>query len=506
MIRYIGNVVHFLFLKCELNRKSSIDSFFKTQDLNNKNNMSQNSKQSRKRNMEENEEENSIKYVKANIIIPDISYLLVFCFLRLKDLCRIVQCSKKMKQMVISSTFISMYHNNKERIKFNDVKFGQAIILNPLCKLIQNTTIPKYCPLFVITLLPLNFPRLHTLSLEIDWRKQENQNDNIDFISVFQFLSPGLRQLSVEVVSFLSFPTPPSVRQFQTALSCFTCLKRLNLKEWWSHSFDDVSFIKHMQQLETFECNFSVVRDIDNIIDHIRALPSLTKLNLPRLYEYSLIDESAANKQLENLCVHSKHLKHLGSIHGNGIDGQQHCARLLSLLPCLETIDLSLSSESYQDNPVFPKAMQKLIKTLYICRRIINQDDILTIKSLPKITSLNLNCCEIDCLNLQTILCGLACQLEILEINALYIVGTLHYCELSFLSISKCTKLKSLKLSNIIGLVQSEIPLMLNCKQLTCIQLNMRLYPPEFKEELNNTFSIPSTAFPKLKYAHFLFV
>jgi hypothetical protein len=448
------------------------------------------------------------------IDIPDISYFLIFCFLDISELSVVSRCNKKTRQIVTAPSFLNMYYNN-QRFLIQSLDYINEMIQSPLHQLVQNISLDDRCSLYVITLLPY-FTRMHTLNLSMDWGGGDH-NLGVEFISIFKLLAARLRKLSIEIIRPpSSFLAKNNFQHFQAALSGCTEIVYFNLDSRYNRCFSNVSFLKQMQSLQTFESDFVFGDpDSDYLIQCIRSLPSLTHLNLCCYFDHnsnrfnSGDDDDAESthivRQLKKLCAQPgapPKLKHIGCIYGDIVNYEQS-AHHLSQLPSLQTIDFEMRRFN-----MFPHPLCKFIRKLKISGKTqgnkLKEEDMLSITGLPNLTSLEIYSCQIDCSTLQHIIFGLASQLEELEIFGTYQLSSAPYhknCELSFLTLSQCTLLKSLSLSNLDGLMQCQIPLLKKCHQLT--NICVKGLSSEMQQAMANTFKIPSNLFPKLEYVCF---
>jgi hypothetical protein len=102
--------------------------------------------------------------------IPDISYQLIFCFLDLRELTHIAQCSRDYKRIVTNQSFMNMYKNTEEvSLPVNNVnnRSWHLLIASPFQKAVQNIKFNYRYPLEIFNLFS-QFTNLKKLNLYIE--------------------------------------------------------------------------------------------------------------------------------------------------------------------------------------------------------------------------------------------------------------------------------------------------------------------------------------------------
>jgi hypothetical protein len=361
--------------------------------------------------------------------IPDVSYHLIFCFLQLEELSLIAQCSKDFKRIVMDPSFVNMFHHSdvleikdEEDIKrFRHVIRKAKMDTQILCRLSRTNFLHR-------------FNRLESLDLTIDFA--DSKNFDYDITPVFQALGPKLRQLKVIIYEWPIGALPPlSFLQFQNALCHLESLTSLNLNNYLP-IFTNVSFLTKMIHLQTFICNSPTKK----MIKCLSFLPELTHLG-----GFSFTGGNHSINELKELCMALSKTKliHLGrfQIGGSNYDSAENYQSFLKTLNHLETIDI-IAFGNYAKIPSL-SLLGKWVDHLHIYWRSFKDEDVSTIINLPNLKSIKLERVFIQNFQLEVLISGLSSRLEKLEIS------DMCHNEISFGTLSKCTKLKSHILKNV---------------------------------------------------------
>jgi hypothetical protein len=382
----------------------------------------------------------------SNNIIPDISYHLIFCFLSLRQLPLIAQCSKEYKRIVTELSFLNMFRH-KYAMELFKIKNKQQIELlskSPFHHAIRGIIMhDTYGNLLSNSIYFIQFYKLISLDIAIDWC--EDRKQNFDIKPVFQALGPGLLKLKIIV---FNNPYKSSPWNFQKALLFLTSLTSLELNKVFP---TDCSFLSHMKQLRSFSCDFD-----------------LTHLYL----NYSSPSDNSFVYQMRNVCteLENSKLKNIGSFkYFTNIPKKQEseCLQLLNRFNQLETIDIK-----FVCNDKIPTFLGKWIQNLEFHQRTITDRDMSDmIINLPNLKSITLESCMIQPLQIKNLINGLCKRLEVLCINS---ENGFHvtYFQVPFDSLFTCTKLKSLKLALVYDLEMNKIDeLFICCKQLKSVEI-----------------------------------
>jgi hypothetical protein len=100
--------------------------------------------------------------------VHDISYHLVFCFLTLKELAVIVQCSREFRRLVTMQSFISMY-SSKEIIKLNINQSLNSLAKSPFRFFVYNISLQYFPGMNLTSFTTLNltsFSRLNSVTVD----------------------------------------------------------------------------------------------------------------------------------------------------------------------------------------------------------------------------------------------------------------------------------------------------------------------------------------------------
>jgi hypothetical protein len=380
--------------------------------------------------------------------IPGISYHLIFCFLTLKELTLISQCSNEFRQLVTNKQFLNMY-SWKKMITFSDRGATYLISSSPFKCVVEH----------------------------IEFSKPHRSSDDFD--------SP---KYSIFLLHFFK------------VLPLFLNLTTLEIEFLYSINMNNIniSSICQLTKLESLFIHFgmNLIHLVSTqIIDTVRLLPRLEILDVFNLFNFD--EDPDALSKLQHLCEQPgapQELKTIRSISG-GIYQIQHleCYRLLQQIPKLDTVEFL----SWNGVSSFPVSLARWVQKIDIYHRYIVDDDIMALSKLNRLDSIGLMGCEISSASLAQLIAVHSKRLKELKINDLFSTADL----ISFATISQCTELTQLLLSKCLGLVADEFHLLNNCKKLQEIQLsycgfNMN----DLSIDQQNALKIPSRIFPLLEH------
>jgi hypothetical protein len=132
----------------------------------------------------------------SNQYIPDISFHLIFCFLKLKELPHIEQCCHRFKRLVTNESFLKMFSSShQEEViilptnKKNDSRRWNLLIASPFQSLVQNVEL-YYNDFSLEEALPLfeQFKHLHNLNLNYIRFENINQFSSISQLKKLETL------------------------------------------------------------------------------------------------------------------------------------------------------------------------------------------------------------------------------------------------------------------------------------------------------------------------------
>jgi hypothetical protein len=200
--------------------------------------------------------------------IPDISYYLVFSFLKISDLSRVARCNQEWRRLVTDKTFSNMYIS-KETFVFHHVENKiNALSLNPMRHLIHRVK-TDFCSSNTINQF-VNFSHLHSLDIEM----MHTLLEVVDLNPLFQALTHKLRFLRLYISS--SIPSPP----FPFAIHLLTGLTSLIVIGSTNEFLKDVSYLYNLKQLEQLQFTIHDQSQLYDLIPVIRSLPCLKKFQV----------------------------------------------------------------------------------------------------------------------------------------------------------------------------------------------------------------------------------
>jgi hypothetical protein len=95
--------------------------------------------------------------------IPDISYHLIFCYLRLSELSLVLQCNKEWNRILTAPSFLTIFRHNTA-LKIGDKHKIQTASNHPFASIIRNIVIGHHAYSMTSTMIHLvGFHRLDSL-------------------------------------------------------------------------------------------------------------------------------------------------------------------------------------------------------------------------------------------------------------------------------------------------------------------------------------------------------
>jgi hypothetical protein len=220
----------------------------------------------------------------TNVVVPDISFQLIFCFLTLQELPRIAQCCNQWKRLVTGSSFFNMFQQSNQReFHIKNQKTMQNLLASPFYSIFTRIVMTN-CAFSDIHMLL--FKRLVSVQFNIVDYKEEEETE---FENMFHILGSRLCELKISFSGGLDVPFLP-----------YRALK---------------------------------------LIDHIDLLIELNYLELSYFFE-----SSNWLNYLRQICFKLKNskLKHLGCFLNVPDNQQNECAQYLNQLNHLKSIDISV--------------------------------------------------------------------------------------------------------------------------------------------------------------------
>jgi hypothetical protein len=425
--------------------------------------------------------------------IPDISYHLIFCFLSLQELPLIAQSSKEWKRLVTAQSFLNMFvHKYKYMIDYKKEIFEASLVNSPFSHVIRD----------LIFIIPVNhnleliysihqFKCIESLKLCIDF--YDSKNREFDITPVFKALGPKLRKLTavLDHVTYMGTPVPAFLH-FQNVLSLLTSLRSLKLKISSQIKFTNISFLSHMNQLESFVCEcISNKVSMQELMPYLRCCPHLIHLDLGYLFFNHRL------KYLTDLynSIQNPKLSHLGRFYNIDKNHELEYAKLLNQMVHIKTIDILIQN----DHSTLPTLLGKWIQNLVLNDRKLEFEFICSIiDGLPHLTSLSLINCTVSDQSMWFLIQGLSSKLEILKVDS-----EDSWCNVPLSSLSNCLKLKSLKLCDAIDVhtKSCDFNVLTKCSLLESIIIKNNFgafYQINLDTSMQKALKIPSLIFPKL--------
>jgi hypothetical protein len=381
-----------------------------------------------------------LSQIKPYNYIPDISFQLIFCFLNLKELTRIIQCYKEWKRIATTPLFLNMFrHEEHDVLKIKNIFKTRRASIHPFKHIIQHISI-EYDVILKSPIMYLkHFHRLVSLELKIQFCTPNESNLEFFIMHVFQALAPTLMKLKLYIYEY-TYSFHQLFLNHLPLLKSLTCLTLMNGK---MSDIRNISFLAHMKQLQSFTlANFCVVKN--NFIQSISSLSKLSHLSLGLNYTgHSGVSIHDLNQTFSVL--QQSNLKHLDQFFNITKNQEYEFEQLLNKFIHLETIGVTLSNwnDTHYSLHRIPVSLGKWIRILEIYHRCLNEQDVCDIICLSNLKSLILSNCGGN-LNMQKqLIRGLSSRLEVFE---LYGNGI---SQISFQDLATCKKLTTLTLSQI---------------------------------------------------------
>jgi hypothetical protein len=411
--------------------------------------------------------------------IPDISFHLIFCFLTLKELTLIAQCSRYFKRLVTNPFFLNMvsyedpFDIKNKLVEMIESPF-QHTIKNIDCKSISYNT--EMLQLFT------RFTRLKKLTLQYTPDGNISNPNNL--------ISKTIQDLDIFIYASLCSHHEMKLFLSET-FHLFPNLIKLDLGFNYFFYFEaqfDLTNLVQLKHLETLILNdqHGYLSDT-NIINVVRSLPELSVFAVHGP-NFSLIKNRLENLRL--LCAQPGAPRLLKIIDSESLEltDLETCPNeiehLLNQLPAIEQVNLKIDN-----NVLIPIQLAKWTKSLQLYGRNFNVDDFKALSYFKKLESFSLYRCLVNRFSFENIINRKLKQLTIMDCIAI---------PMTFKSISQFNELTDLRLNNCTGLFASEFHFLFNCSKLEIIIIrNSGLI---LSEHWQAALKIPSSVFPSLRY------
>jgi hypothetical protein len=425
--------------------------------------------------------------------IPDISFHLIFCFLSVRELSIILQCSHDFKRLVTQKSFISMYSSSSENeilaIKDSQLSLLEASLFKPIVKNIEFQCDSSLDVLWMLT----KFTSLKKMILCNETEKSCHPR----WIPYKPHILNSLQEL------YMNFNYTFNSRSFANKLfnsfSYFPNLKKLEVEFHATNYFAGfyMSTISQLQKLKSLRMRFiqsNFRRIYEIIIDSVRLLPELEVLDIDGLFPFKNTDDGMIN--LRRLCAQPgppPALKTIGLFREKiPRHYQVEFVELLKQLPSFDRIDYTLLSNADS----FPIYLSLWIQKMIIFDTLFIDVDISKLGLFNRLSSIILTNCSISKVLFTQFIETHASRLEELEVD-----NTL-LCSLdiiSFRTISLCTNLVHLHISNCRHLLASEFHFLNECKNLRKIVIyRCGFIYHDLSADQKLALQLPSEVFPKL--------
>jgi hypothetical protein len=368
----------------------------------------------------------------TNNEIPEFYFHLIFCFLRLKEIPIIAQCSKKMRDIVMSPSFVKLFkHTESLGIHEATVISASNSIFHNLVQEISIGNTPFHLPTYLV-----HFPRLSKLSLTFTFI----HGDIFDIRPAFKTIAPRIKELRINIHIKFDDVFPSSYVNFRNALCSFTKVSCFNIRICTPY-------------ISRYGYSGGSGRLL-GLIKPLRCMLDLVHLKIPEFF----LHNSQGHEGFTQLFTHPVHqkLKSIDTFHDIPYHYQEEFRRLFSALPSLESVQVVVLNQG----PI-PTLLGKWIKDLYIEQRTLYEPDINAIVSIGNLISISIQNCKIDNMNVQNLIRCLSSRLERLILSFAN-----QSCAISFDLLSTCTKLKWLTITNVLGLRAESINLLEQCIHL----------------------------------------
>jgi hypothetical protein len=410
--------------------------------------------------------------------IPDISFHLIFCFLTLKELTFIAQCSRHFKRLVTNPSFLNMV-SFENMIDIKNKHTLVQMIESPFQHTVKNI---KHSIELLSGMLVMitQFTRLKKLTLRYKPNEKLNSPATLKSLEELDILFIISHDTNLLLFSFSSFPN----------------LIKLNLcyenRFLFPFQFDSDK-LAQLQNLETLNItDYHGYLTNSNIIETIRSLPVLKVLGL---HGFSFTDNRMGN--LQRLCAQPgapRLLKIIDSesfsfslTHSELLLPAYEIAHLLEQLPALNQIRVTIFN-----NIQFPIELARWTKSLSIFHSNFNIDDITALSHFNNLESFCLHGCNTN---------GLAFEKNISRQLKSLTIKDQHSKIISFERISQFTELTHLCLEECWGLLASDFHFLFHCRKLETIQIQScwGLKLSHLSDQCRAALKLPSYVFPSLK-------
>jgi hypothetical protein len=417
--------------------------------------------------------------------VPDISLQLIFCFLSLKDLPIIAQCSKRWYKIVTQNFFFKMYQHDNVSSSFNESNFP-SFCSSPFRQAVCCLSFEINSDLEQIRFIP-KLANLASLELEIDLYGDIDPSF-IDYQQAFNLFPQSLRIFKVKIIDF----DYSLIDMFLLSVSSITQINELSI----TSDYDTSNFLFIAALVNLTKLNISLDYSIEGRNSLFIALQSLSRLEeLTTLdYHFDNIEIISSLRYLCNdPCVLSS-LRRIPAFTNIAIHDQLEFVRLLKKLPALEYIHYIITN-----NVDISAQLASIIECLEISDHIFTDNDVKTIISISNLFDLSLTNCSITSTQFQCLFNAVGKQLKHLFICKL----PLTPCSLLFECITNCPKLEKLFLVfNIIHQIEFAVHLyqLQKCTRLETLDITITDDDDqECCEKFKSILTLPSSIIPSLK-------
>jgi hypothetical protein len=309
----------------------------------------------------------------------------------------------------------------------------------------------------------------------------------------FKILAPRLLELKIRMNCLPGLQVnhrTSFVDHFQKALSHLNLLTSLTIKCNRRKMFTDISFLSQMKQLQSFNYDDFYDGDQKDIYHHLSSLPHLYFLK-----SNHTLGQKTSDSIIEMICAKSEQfskLRHLGHFYCDD-NNQYHYFQLLSHLPSLESIDISMVGVIEPDIKI-PSLLGKWIHNLSFGVGNLSEEQISNLIQLPHLKSLKLYSLTINNSKLQKLIRGLSSKLEVLALSPQFTAGYL----ISFEDLATCTRLKTLWLNFIE--IRGEFDLIRKFDHLESLIIDKCIiHDISSSLKIQTDFKVPSILFPMMQ-------
>jgi hypothetical protein len=421
--------------------------------------------------------------------IPDISFHLVFCFLTLRELTLIDQCSHDFRRLATKKSFIDMY-SCEQFISKHSSNYTKLLIASPFRHTIKHIEFHDIFPLRMFQMVQ-QFSHLKKLNIK---HLQYIEIGNQSYANIKPLAS--LQELCV--VLFKTTDPPHSIDNFFQSFSLFPNLTTLDITFDCSTevlSLGNIFSSNQFKQLEKLRFDFNgkgINSNTLSIIDFIRHLPALRVLAVDELLSFS----GAGLANLCRLCaqpgappVLTKIL--ISSFEVFDITTLESVAQQLQQLPKLDTIVTS-GWLLHSSTPIVMIPWLRKFKA-NLCNLWVV--DIMNLNLYNKLELIHIWNCDISEAVWSYFITKHAKSLKKIAIEdcSFYNNDNLH--NLSFKILAQCTELTSLFVCNCINWLVDEFHFLIGCTKLEKISM----IHCGFGENQEHALKLQSQVFPSLK-------